>query len=119
MTETKPSETMITLSDDIEGVGKVGDQVSVLDLMRWGAEEGRRLGYLSEQRTHTSKASDMTIRFIIEYDLDSEDWNASGVGDEPYPKELHARFPYIIATILRDCVAPKGTVVDVKPGKVP
>lgn len=55
-----------------------------------------------------------TIQFIIEYDLDApHDWAVAGIldpdkgGMQPIPKGLYERLPYILATMLRDCVAPK------------
>lgn len=49
-----------------------------------------------------------SIRFVIKYDLDEpNDWSASGTDGENPPEELQDWLPHILATMLRDCVAPK------------
>lgn len=39
------NEKIITLDEDIEGLGKTGEQVPLSRLLEWGAAEGFRLGY--------------------------------------------------------------------------
>lgn len=60
-----------------------------------------------------------TIRFIIEYDIDGDhDWSVGGMPNDlefaemhPVPKELQNWLPHILATMLRDCVVPKGPTI--------
>jgi hypothetical protein len=44
MTEDKADEVTITLPEDVEGLGKAGDEIPVSRVLAWGWEEGEKAG---------------------------------------------------------------------------
>lgn len=54
-----------------------------------------------------------TIRFVVDYNPYTEDWDVSGANDEPLPEGLHEGLPYILVSMLKDRLAPKGEEVTV------